>query len=69
MMDAHQAKMRLVQSVSSSLIPGKVFIHLQYVQIHFKVTFFCYTWHIEYRPHNKVQLRAMNVVGGAIDVL
>lgn len=43
MMDAHQAKMRLVQSVGSSLIPGEVFIHLQYVQIHFKVTFFCYT--------------------------
>lgn len=40
MMDAHQAKMRLVQSVGSSLIPGEVFIHLQYVQIHFKVTFF-----------------------------
>lgn len=31
MMDAHQDKMCLTQSVSSSLIPGKVVIHLQYI--------------------------------------
>lgn len=31
MMDAHQDKMCLTQSVSNNLIPGKVFIYLQYV--------------------------------------
>lgn len=33
-MDPRQAKMRLAQSVSNSLIPGKLLLHLQYVNTH-----------------------------------
>lgn len=32
-MDPHQARMRLAQSVSNSLIPGKLLLHLQFFGI------------------------------------
>lgn len=33
-MDPHQAKMCLAHSVNSSLIPGKVLLHVQYIATH-----------------------------------